>query len=107
MNLLYSFAKFIIISSISSLFIIDNLLSLFGIFPSIENILIGFFLFFDNKLQLNAILYAVDILSPVSIHIFIFDNCNDAIVSFTSSCNLSSTIVAPNKVKFISTSDDK
>ena len=60
------------------------------------------FIFFEIKLQLKPILYAVFILSPVNIQTFTFAKRKSRIVSGTKSCNLSSTIVAPNKIKFFS-----
>ena len=56
------------------------------------------FMFLFIKLQLNPILYAVDNLSPVSIHILISACLSSLITSGTFSCNLSSTIVEPIKV---------
>ena len=47
-------------------------------------------------------LYAVFILSPVSIHTFILARRKSRIVSGTFSCNLSSTMVVPIKNKFCS-----
>ena len=72
--------------------------SFFGSIPHILNI----FIFLLIKLQLNPILYAVFILSPVNIHIFIFAKRKSRIVSGTLLCNLSSTIVVPIKYKFCS-----
>lgn len=54
------------------------------------------------SLQDLAIFSAVSILSPVSIQTLIFANNMSLIVSGTFSYNLSSTAVAPNKVKSVS-----
>ena len=57
---------------------------------------------FEIKLQLYPILTAVLILSPVKTQNLIFAVFNCWIVWGTSSCNLSSTIVAPNNSKCFS-----
>ena len=95
---LYSFTNFNITSSCSSLFITLKFWSTFFSIPSTKKVLISLLI----KLQLNPILYAVDNLSPVNIHIFISDCLNSLITSGTFSCNLSSTIVEPIKVNPLS-----
>ena len=93
LNSLNSLAKSNITCSHSSSFFCSNLSS--NIFSLPHNL--NIFMLVDIKLQLSPILYAVFILSPVNIHIFIFASLKSCIVSGTLSCNLSSTIVQPNK----------
>ena len=73
-------------------------------FKSDDALILKFLFSLLIKLQLNDIFSAVSNLSPVNIQIFIPAQRRSFIVSGTLSCNLSSTIVTPNNVKFCSIS---
>ena len=102
--ILYFIAKFFkkLLNSVKNLliWIFDSKFIL--VFCSLFICNLNIFWSFDIKLQLYPIFTAVFILSPVKTQNFILANLNFCIVSGTSSCNLSSTIVAPNNSKCLS-----